>query len=121
MDKNYPEYRRHLEGRVRELNQLMPATMGGFSGLHRHAVEEGALGTRVKELMALAISVAARCDGCIAYHVHDALKAGATNEEIIESIGVAIFMGGGPALMYGAEALDALHQFEDQGLGAAAG
>jgi len=64
--------------------------------------------------MALAISIAVRCDGCIAYHVHDALKAGATGVEIRESIGVAVLMGGGPALMFGAEALEALRQFEGQ-------
>jgi AhpD family alkylhydroperoxidase len=62
--------------------------------------------------MALAISVTSRCRGCIAYHVHDALKAGATRQEVLETIGVAIFMGGGPSMVYGCEALDALEQLE---------
>jgi alkylhydroperoxidase/carboxymuconolactone decarboxylase family protein YurZ len=56
--------------------------------------------------------VAGHCDGCIAYHVHDALKAGASRKELLETIGVAIMMGGGPALMYGCAALEALDQFE---------
>jgi AhpD family alkylhydroperoxidase len=61
-------------------------------------------------------SIAARCDGCIAYHVHDALKAGATRKEIVETIGVAVLMGGGPATVYGAEAFEALNQFETAGV-----
>jgi AhpD family alkylhydroperoxidase len=64
-----------------------------------------------KELIAVAISVAVQCEGCIAYHVHDALQAGATRQEVVESLGVAIMMGGGPAVMYACEALAALDQF----------
>jgi AhpD family alkylhydroperoxidase len=67
---------------------------------------------KIKELIALGIGIAVRCDGCIAYHVHDALRAGATHQEIVETIGVAVLMGGGPAAMYGSEALEALEQFE---------
>jgi AhpD family alkylhydroperoxidase len=64
---------------------------------------------------ALGIGIAARCDGCIAYHVHDALKAGASRKEIVETIGVAVLMGGGPAAVYGTEAFAALNQFETAG------
>ena len=63
---------------------------------------------------ALGIAAAVRCDGCIAYHVHDALEAGAEPDEIMETLGVSILMGGGPALMYAAEALEALQQFTEQ-------
>ena len=120
MDKDYPEYHRHLGGLIKDLREGIPATVGGFSEMHRGALADGALSTRTKELMALAISIAVRCDGCIAYHVHDALKAGATGEEITETIGVAILMGGGPALMYGAEALEALQQFQARQVSAGA-
>ena len=75
-------------------------------------MSDGALPPKIKELMALAIAVAIHCEGCIAYHVHDALYAGATREEIVETIGVAVMMGGGPAAVYGAEALEAVAQFE---------
>ena len=112
MPKNYPEIHQHLDGLVKELASDIPDTLRGFSALHHSSLAEGALSTRTKELMSLAIAIAVRCDGCIAYHVHDALKAGASEEEIKESIGVAVMMGGGPALMYGAEALEALQQFE---------
>ena len=112
METNYPEYRRHLNGLIRDLRGDIPATLAGFNEMHKGALAEGALTTRTKELIALGIAIAVRCDGCIAYHVHDALAAGASQQEITESIGVAIMMGGGPALMYGAEALDALRQFQ---------
>ncbi|UCE04123.1 MAG: carboxymuconolactone decarboxylase family protein [Candidatus Latescibacterota bacterium] len=86
--------------------------MAAYAQLHRAATAPGALETKSKELIALGISIAIRCDGCIAYHVRDALRAGATRDEIVETIGVSVLMGGGPAVMYGAEALAALEQFE---------
>jgi AhpD family alkylhydroperoxidase len=112
MDKDYPQLYEQLQHLLRKLGGDIPATMSGFGALHQSAVADGALSVRTKELIALAIAVAVRCDGCIAYHVHDALNAGATRDQIAETIGVAVFMGGGPALMYGAEAYEALNQFE---------
>lgn len=91
----------------------IPDTMAGFGELHVNSVSKGALNTKTKELMALSIAIAVRCNGCIAFHVHDALKAGASRQEIVETIGVAILMGGGPAMVYGCEALEALDQFEN--------
>ncbi len=108
---SYPDYYQHLEERLAQLGHELPGPMTGFSRLHKKAVEDGALSARTKELMALAVSVAVRCEGCIAYHVHDAVAAGATRQELLETIGVAVMMGGGPALMYAAHALDAIEQF----------
>lgn len=79
--------------------------------LHRKAVEDGALPAKVKEMMALAISITVGCDGCIAYHVHDAVQAGASRQELLETIGVALLMGGGPGSIYAAHAMDAIEQF----------
>jgi AhpD family alkylhydroperoxidase len=90
----------------------MPEVASGFDDLHGAALRDGALSKRTKELMALAISIAVRCDGCIAFHLHDALRAGATRAEIEETIGVAVLMGGGPSMVYGADAHRALAQFE---------
>jgi len=112
--KNYPELHKHLQGLVGQLNEEIPNTMSGFSKLHKGATQDGSLNPRMKELIALGIAISVRCDGCIAYHVHDALKAGATRDEIVETIGVAILMGGGPAMMYGAEAYEALQQYEGE-------
>jgi len=110
MTTNYVDYHKHLEERLAQLGSELPGPMTGFARLHKKSIEDGALSAKTKELMALAISVAVRCEGCIAYHVHDALKAGATRQEL-ETIGVAIMMGGGPASMYAAHVLDAIEQF----------
>lgn len=96
-----------------DLAGAVPAVMDGFSRLHRNAVTGGALDERTKELMALAVAVAVRCDGCIAFHVHDAVRAGASRDEVAEAIGVAVLMGGGPAAVYGTEALRAYDQFAE--------
>lgn len=111
MATNYVGYHQHLEERLTQLGQELPGPMTGFARLHKKGVEEGVLSAKTKELMALAIAVAVRCDGCIAYHVHDAVKAGATRAEMVETIGVAILMGGGPGAMYAAHAMDAIEQF----------
>jgi AhpD family alkylhydroperoxidase len=110
--KNYPEYYEHLKQLMSELGGEIPGPMGGFGRLHQSAVSDGVLSAKVKELIALSIAITVRCDGCIAFHVHDALEAGAGHEEIMETIGVAVLMGGGPSVVYGSEALEALAQFE---------
>ena len=111
MTTDYIGYQKYLEERLTQLGRELPGPMTGFARLRKKAVEDGALSAKTKELMALAIGVAVRCEGCIAYHVHDAVAAGATRQELIETIGVAIMMGGGPAAMYAAHALDAIKQF----------
>ena len=111
MTTNYIQEHQHLEERLAQLGQELPGPMTGFARLHRKAVEDGALAMKVKEMMALAIGIALGCDGCIAYHVHDAVKSGATRQELLETIGVALLMGGGPGSIYAAHALDAIEQF----------
>lgn len=112
----YPEHYKHIAGLMQELGGEIPDVMSGFGQLHKAAAKPGALPTSTKELIALAIAITVRCDGCIAYHVRDALQAGATRAEIVEAIGVAIMMGGGPSVVYGSEAYEALNQFEAEGL-----
>jgi AhpD family alkylhydroperoxidase len=90
--------------------------MSAFFQLSGAAMADGALSSKSKQLIALGIGVTLRCDGCIAYHVHDAMRAGATRQEIMETIGVAVFMGGGPSMVYGCEAMEAFDQFEASGL-----
>jgi AhpD family alkylhydroperoxidase len=111
-EKHFPEYYNHLRGLLGKLGKELPGPMGGFAQLHKQGVADGALTARVKELIALAIAVAVRCEGCIAFHTHDALKAGASRQEVVEAIGVAVLMGGGPSVVYGAEAMEALDQFQ---------
>ena len=103
--------RDELVNGFRNLRTEMPEVMSGFGKLHRESMAEGELSTKTKELIALAIGITSHCDGCIALHTFDALKAGATPAEIKEAVGVAILMGGGPAAVYASEALEALEQF----------
>jgi len=105
---NYVEVHQHLEERLRQLGRELPGPMSGFARLHKKAMEGGALSSKGKELMAVAISIAVHCEGCVAYHVHAAVAAGATRPELLETIGVAILMGGGPASVYAAQTLDAI-------------
>jgi AhpD family alkylhydroperoxidase len=107
---NYIGLRDHLEELLVQLSKEIPGPMTGFARLHRKGVEDGALSGKVKELMALAISIVVGCEGCIAYHVHDAIQAGATRDELLETVGVGLFMGGGPGSIYAAHALDAIEQ-----------
>ncbi|AKS41562.1 carboxymuconolactone decarboxylase family protein [Wenzhouxiangella marina] len=111
-DKTFPERYAALGAMMERLGGEIPATMGAFGQLHEAAAADGALSAKTKELIALGIAITVRCDGCIAYHVHDAMQAGASHAEIVETIGVAILMGGGPSVVYGTEALRALEQFE---------
>jgi AhpD family alkylhydroperoxidase len=112
---NYVELHQHLEERLTQLGRELPGPMSGFARLHKRAVEDGALSGKAKELMAVAISITVHCEGCVAYHVHAAAAAGATRPELLETIGVAILMGGGPASVYAAHALDAMDQFLPDG------
>lgn len=109
---DFRELRSELRQGYRDLNEGLPEPMKAFGALHRAAVADGALPAATKELIALAIGIAMRCDGCIALHTHDALRAGATREQVGEAIGVALLMGGGPASTYATNAWRALEQFE---------
>jgi len=112
MKTDYVAYHKHLEERLAQLGQEIPGPMSGFARLHKKAVEQGALSNKLKELMALAISIVVHCEGCIAYHVHDAVAAGATRQELMETVGVGLLMGGGPGSIYAAHAMDAIEQFQ---------
>ena len=100
-----------LKEPARSLSQAIPEVWAGFSQLHRAALGDGALPARVKELMALAISVVKRCDGCIAYHAKAAAQRGANPQEVAEALGVALLMDGGTASVYGPRAWDAYREF----------
>ena len=82
-----------------------PTNHVAHNALAQAAIKPGVLDSKTKELIALAIGITARCDGCLAFHAQAAKKHGATREEVIETIAVALYMGGGPSMIYGAEAL----------------
>jgi AhpD family alkylhydroperoxidase len=117
MTRDFPAYRKDLQSMIGKLRVQAPGAMAGFGQLHEGAMKAGVLTVKQKELIALGIGIATRCDGCIAFHTHEALVEGATHEEIIETIAVGVMMGGGPSLMYSAHAMEALGQFEAAGVG----
>ncbi len=98
---------------ARNLRQAIPGVYAGFKELHAGAMAEGKLSTKVKELIALTLSIGAHCDGCIATHARGAARAGATKEEVAEAIGVTFLMQGGPATVYGPRAFDAFCEYFD--------
>jgi AhpD family alkylhydroperoxidase len=100
-----------LSATLRELRGGAPDVMKAFSGIAQAALQAKALDTKTKELIALAIGVATRCDDCIAFHAKAAVEQGASRDEVFETLGMAIYMGAGPSVMYAAHALDAYEQF----------
>ena len=97
----------------RALRQAIPDVYQGYSALSSAAMAPGALDVKMKELIALGISVTLRCDGCIASHARGAATAGATREEAAEALGVALLLNGGPGTVYGPRAFDAFCEFAD--------
>lgn len=100
-----------MNGQLAKLRPMTQEASAGFGALAKAATKAGVLDAKTKELIALAIGVAVRCDPCIAYHAKACVKLGATREEVAETIAMCLYMGGGPSLMYGAKALDAFDQF----------
>ena len=104
MSKNYPEITKAISANLKGLRKDISDTMQGFSAMAQAATKEGVLDKKTKELIALAIGISTRCDGCIGFHTEALVKLGASKEEIEETLGMAVYMGG-PSLMYAADAL----------------
>jgi AhpD family alkylhydroperoxidase len=100
-----------ISKQVATLRADLPEVMKGFNALSAAALQAGVLDTKAKELIALAISVAAHCDPCIGFHMRTLVKLGATKAEVEETLAVAVYMGGGPSLMYAAKAMAAFEEF----------
>jgi len=112
--KDYPAITADISRNLKGLRRDIPETMQGFTALAHAATRPGALDKKTKELIALAIGVATRCDGCIGFHSEALARLGASRAEVEETLGMAIYMGGGPALMYAADAIAAFEQFQAQ-------
>jgi AhpD family alkylhydroperoxidase len=111
MLKDWQAMATELTGDIRSLRAGAPDVMKGFSALAQAALKADALDSKAKELIALAIAIATRCDGCIAFHAEAAMKQGASRAEVLETMGMAVYMGAGPSVMYAAQALEAFDQF----------
>ena len=110
MSKDWVQFSKDVDGRSAALFKAAPDTMRAFRGLVREAGKDGALDKKTKELIALAIAIAIRCEGCLSFHVRAVIKYGAARDEVLDVIGVAVEMGGGASSVYGALALEAFDQ-----------
>lgn len=107
MMTDWNTYRDQLLGRVGDLAKLSPDTVRGLQTLDGAGEKTGHLDGKTRELIALAVAVTTRCDGCIAVHTKAAAGHGATREEIAEALGVAVALNAGAAITYSARVLDA--------------
>lgn len=111
MHKDWSAIAKELSGLMGDARKSAPESWAAFSGLARAATANNALDPKTKELIALALGIAARCDGCLAFHAKAVVQFGGSREEVLDVISMAIYMGGGPSAIYGAQALEAYDQF----------
>lgn len=111
MSKSFATITSDVSKALGTLRKEIPETMQGFNGMSKAALTAGALSALEKELIALAIGVASRCDACIGFHVKALIRLGVSREQFMETLGVCTYMGGGPTLMYAAEAVRAYEEF----------
>lgn len=97
-----------VKNTMQTLGKHFPELMKNFGAFFQGVSKPGALDTKFKQLISLGISISEKCSWCVTYHVHQAIEAGATKEEILETSMVAMKMGGGPGLMHIRWVLDAL-------------
>ena len=111
MAEKFTQVTKDISTQLAKMRKEMPDVMSGFSALAQAASKEGVLDKKIKELIAMALAVANHCPGCIGFHSQALVKLQASREELLETLGMAIYMGGGPSLMYAAEALEAFEEF----------
>jgi AhpD family alkylhydroperoxidase len=110
-EQNYPRNHQHVNWLRQRLMKELPEPTSNFAQLYRQTLTQGVLDAKVKELIALGIAVYTLNEDCVASHVHDAMRAGATRHEILETLSVAALMGGEPAVLASCAAFAALEQF----------
>lgn len=111
MSKKFSQITGDISTQLGKLRKEMPEVMAGFGALSQAATKDGALDKKTKELIAMALAVANHCPGCIGFHSQALVKLQTKREELLEVLGMAVYMGGGPSLMYAAEALEAFEEF----------
>lgn len=109
--RNFRELTQSVSTGLATLRSSTPEVMKSFNDLGRAATANGVLDRKTKELIALALSVASRCDPCIGFHMQTLVKLGVTRQEIDETLGLTTYMGGGPSLMYASSAIAAFDEF----------
>jgi AhpD family alkylhydroperoxidase len=114
MTKVYPDITKDFSQSLKVLRQEIPETMQAFSALAQTATKDGALDKKTKELIALALGVAPWCDGCIGFHNETLVRFGASRQEVLEVLSMAVYMGGGPSPMYAADAIKGFTQYQEK-------
>ncbi|RKE38734.1 AhpD family alkylhydroperoxidase [Paraburkholderia sp. BL23I1N1] len=109
---NWIDYRKELVGRIGEIAKLSPETVKGYQAMSSAGQKTDLLGAKTRELISLAVAVTTHCDGCITVHAAEALKHGATREEIAEALGVAVALNAGAAMVYSARTMDAVAAYQ---------
>lgn len=110
--QTWPDKIVELNAELKGLRSGAPEVMKSFTAMAQAALAPRALDVKTKELIAIGIAVAVRCEDCIAFHVRSALQNGASREEVIEALGMSIYMGAGPSVMYASHALKAYEELE---------
>jgi len=111
MSDKYQQLTKGISSQLGKMHKEMPDVMSAFTSLSKAATQEGALDKKTKELIAMAIAVAKQCPGCIGFHAQALVKYGTSREEFLDMLNMAVYMGGGPSLMYAADALEAFEEF----------
>lgn len=114
MSNSYKTITQEISKELTPFRKEMAAPMAGFDAMAKSAMADGVLSALQKELIATSIAVATRCEGCVGFHVRGLVRLGATREQVNEMLAVAVYMGGGPSLMYAAEVLRAFEEFSQQ-------
>jgi len=117
MSKSFTTITNDVSKALGTLRKEIPETMQGFNSMAKAAMAPGTLSALEKELIALAIGVSSRCDACIGFHVKALIRLGVSREQLVETLGICTYMGGGPSLMYAAEAVRAYEEFSAENAG----
>lgn len=104
---DWNEYQKQVSANIAEIGRVNHEITKGYRGLSEAGSISNLLGAKTRELIALAVAVTRQCDGCITIHTDAAIKQGATREEIVEALGVAITVNAGAALVYSSRVMDA--------------
>ncbi len=104
---DWNEYQKQVVAGIGEMSKLSPDTVLGYGSLNKAGAKTGKLDAKTRELISLAVAVTRQCDGCITVHTDAAIKEGASREEIMEALGVAVAVNAGATLIFSARVMDA--------------
>jgi AhpD family alkylhydroperoxidase len=113
MSEKYSNLVKNISGQMAKMSKEMPEFMSAFGALAKATHQEGALDKKTKELIAIALAVANHCPGCLGFHARSLVRYQASRAELMETLAMAVYMGGGPSMMYAADALEAFEEFSE--------